>query len=65
MDRMLTLNEVADHLQVGPKTINTWVRLGKIPYTRIGGRIVRFSERQLNEWLKRQENQPWKSLSPQ
>jgi excisionase family DNA binding protein len=42
MEKLFTVPEVAQILQVKPSTIYTWVRLGKLPHLRLG-RLVRFT----------------------
>jgi len=50
MNRLLTVPEVAKILRIKVSTLYTWVRLGKVPCTRIG-RLIRFTGEQLNEIL--------------
>jgi excisionase family DNA binding protein len=48
MERLLTVSEVAQLLQVKPSTVYTWVREGKIPHTKIG-RLIRFTLDQIKK----------------
>jgi excisionase family DNA binding protein len=42
-DRMLlTKGEVADQLRVSKRTVEVWMREGRLPYMRISPRVVRF-----------------------
>ena len=54
MQKLLTVPEVADELQVKPSTIYTWVRQGQIPHVRIG-RLIRFSFEQIEKFLHRDD----------
>jgi excisionase family DNA binding protein len=38
---LLTKKELAPHLRVGPRTIDEWMRAGRIPFLKIG-KSVRF-----------------------
>ncbi|MHB8155593.1 MAG: helix-turn-helix domain-containing protein [Candidatus Omnitrophota bacterium] len=52
--RYLTTKEVAIYLGLSEHTIRAWVKLGRIPFYKLG-RAVRFDLRKLEPWLKRQE----------
>lgn len=39
--RLLTPREVADRLRVSPRTVQNWIRDGKLPATRVSLRVVR------------------------
>ena len=54
MERLLTVEQVADHLQVKPRTVYQWVHDGYIPVIKIGV-LVRFSPATLTTWLKKRE----------
>lgn len=49
--RIVSVKEAASILRVSPKTIYRNVRLGTIPYKRVGGQI-RFYMPDLLEWLR-------------
>ena len=53
MERLLTVAEVADLLQVRPSTIYTWARENRIPHIRVG-RLIRFALAQIEEFVSRQ-----------
>jgi excisionase family DNA binding protein len=40
----LTKTDVARMLAVSPRTIDTWMKRGTLPYFRIGTKLVRFDE---------------------
>jgi len=50
-DRLLTVAEIAEYIQVKPKTIYTWVSQGIIPCIRKDRRIVRFRLDKIDRWL--------------
>ncbi len=50
-DRLLTVSEIADYLQVKPKTVYTWVSKGIIPCIRKGKHLVRFRREKVDKWL--------------
>jgi excisionase family DNA binding protein len=51
-EKLLRKPEVADRLGVSPRTIETYLKLQKLPCLRIG-RTVRFSWRDILEHLKK------------
>ena len=48
---LLTVAQVAEMLQVSPKTIYMWCDLRIIPHYRLGG-TIRFKVKEIEEWLK-------------
>jgi len=52
MERLLTINELCNILQVSKATVYRWVHSDFIPYFKIGG-VVRFNERAVRQWLSR------------
>lgn len=53
MDKLLTIEQVAEILQVGKKTIYQWRYKGLIPYIKIGGgKFLRFSEGDITDWIE-------------
>ena len=52
-ERLLTLEEVCQKLGgVKPWTIRCWVSQQRIPYTKVG-RLTRFPENRIKEWMRR------------
>ncbi len=49
-DKLLTVKDAAKLLQVHPMTVYGWVRGGRLPCLRAGGRI-RFRRESLFRWL--------------
>ena len=54
MERLLTVEQVAERLQVKPRTIYQWVHDGYIPVIKLGA-LVRFSPASLMAWIKKRE----------
>ena len=44
MAKLLTVQEIADLIQVAPVTIQLWTREGIIPSIRVNPKIVRYQE---------------------
>ncbi len=55
MQKLLTVEEIADYLQVRPSTIYQWTHQGFIPHVKLGNR-VRFRLSQVDRWIERREN---------
>lgn len=53
MDTLLTVKQVAERLNVAPKTVRKWRQMGKIPATMLPGGMLRFSERVVNAWVEK------------
>lgn len=54
MNRLLSVDEVANWLQVKPRTIYQWVHEGYIPVIKLGS-LVRFDQASIAAWLKKRE----------
>ena len=54
MQRLLTVDEVANWLQVRPRTIYQWVHEGYIPVIKLGA-LVRFDQASIIAWVKKRE----------
>ena len=52
---MLTVNQIAEKLQVHPATVRGWIREGKLNAVRFGGRNVRVQEDDLNIFLNKDQ----------
>jgi len=50
---VLTLEEVANWLQVSPRTLRQWAEAGEVPACRIG-KLWRFRRKDIEEWLRGQ-----------
>lgn len=49
--QLLTASQVAEYLQVDPKTVYEWIRVGKLRAVRAGG-VVRMEHAALNDFLE-------------
>ena len=48
---LLTPEEVCGILRIKKQRLYEWVHYNRIPYIKIGGRFLRFSKEQIQEWL--------------
>jgi len=55
-DKLLTVNQLAEKLQVSSVWIYQKVSKGEIPVIRLG-RVIRFSEEAVNRWLEENTKQ--------
>jgi len=51
MDKLLTVEEIAEYLSLKPSTIYQWTHQGSIPHVKLGNR-VRFKVSQIERWLE-------------
>lgn len=59
MNKLLDTKEVAEMLRVSSHAVRSWVQKGQIPYLRIGGgRLVRFQEQKIREWIETRRCNP-------
>jgi excisionase family DNA binding protein len=56
---ILTRDQAAALLQVPKRTVDYWVSVNEIPYSRLGKRCVRFRRSRLLEWLEENENREY------
>lgn len=52
--RLLTVSDLCETLKVKKDWVYDQVQAGKIPYIRLGGRHLRFSEDAIDEWIRSQ-----------
>ena len=57
MERLLTIDQVSDLLQVKKNTIYSWTHTGKIPFVKING-ALRFKEKAISNWIDNQVEEP-------
>ena len=57
-DNLINLETVSEILGVAPKTIHNWVYLRRIPYVKVGQKVM-FRPQSLKLWLTRKEFKPW------
>jgi hypothetical protein len=56
-NKLLTQKQAADFLNVSPRTLESWRRKRTGPrYTRYSNRCLRYSERELADWLASRAN---------
>ncbi len=55
MSKVLTAREAAEMLGLNVFTLYSYVRRRQIPAIRIGDRLIRFSESDLQVWLEKQK----------
>jgi excisionase family DNA binding protein len=62
---LLTVNQLAERLHVRPRTVQTWVRQGRLPAIKPSAKVVRFDWQAvlaaLHELAKRREVKPCRS----
>ncbi len=51
MEKLLTIKQVSECLQVSPSLVYKWVHYDFVPHIKIGS-LVRFRESDLTNWLK-------------
>lgn len=49
----LSVDEVADEMDVSPRTVRRWMKEKGLPYIKIG-RVVRFDAGAVNDWAHQQ-----------
>jgi excisionase family DNA binding protein len=49
--RFFTIDEVADCLNVSPRTVRRWIKSGDLPVHRFGRAVVRIAEHDLRAFL--------------
>ena len=52
MEKLLTVDEVAEYLRLNRETVLRKARRGEIPAIKIGYKSYRFSRDQIDDWLK-------------
>jgi len=57
MEKLLTIDELAEVLSLKKSTIYQWVHLGLIPHMKVG-RLLRFRERDIEKWLSSKQVEP-------
>ena len=56
-DNLINLETVSEILGVAPKTIHNWVYLRRIPYIKVGRKVM-FCSKSLISWFNRKEIKP-------
>lgn len=55
-DKLMTVAQMAEYLQVDEYTIYAWARKGKMPAFKVG-RFWRFRKEEIDKWLEEGRNQ--------
>jgi excisionase family DNA binding protein len=63
-ERLLAIDEVAQMLAVTKSMIYAWVHQNKIPYVKLGKRLLRFREEDIIAWVSEMEVQPEPYAAP-
>lgn len=50
LENLMTVTDLAEHLQVSEKTIYDWVHKREIPFKK-AGRLLRFRPSEIEKWL--------------
>jgi PTS system nitrogen regulatory IIA component len=56
-DQLLSVEQVADYLQLNRSTVYDWAQKGKIPAIKLG-QIWRFRRREIDRWLEAHKTIP-------
>jgi len=60
MERMLTIKEVADLLQVSRAVINKWVKAEKLQFYRVGEKSLRFRQSDIIDFVNKGRLTPFR-----
>ena len=55
---ILTRDQVCEKYQLSRGTLDYWIRGNKIPYSRLGKKVVRFDAEELDQWFKSRKYHP-------
>lgn len=58
-DQLLSVEQVAEYLQLNRSTVYDWAQKGKIPAIKLG-QIWRFRRREIDRWLESHKVEPEK-----
>ncbi len=61
----LTIEQVADWLQVSTNTIRRYIEDGSLPAVNLGGRAIRIRRQDLDAWLEKRRVEPGVSIRQQ
>jgi excisionase family DNA binding protein len=51
LEELFTADELSKHLLVNKQTIYNWVAKKKVPYIKLGGKLIRFKMSHVKDWL--------------
>jgi excisionase family DNA binding protein len=64
MESLLTVDEIAEYLNVKPSTIYQWTHQGFIPHIKLGN-LVRFDLKKIGRWLDGRSTNGKKDMTSQ
>ncbi len=56
-DRLMSIKELAEYLQLDLSTLYLWSQQGEIPAMKVG-RVWRYRRSEVDDWLDRRRNRP-------
>lgn len=56
MKKLLSVKELSEKLGIAVETIYVWTSMKQIPYYKVG-RLVRFNEDEIEQWLEKRKQQ--------
>lgn len=56
--RYLSPQELSQYLGIAIQTVYEWTSQRRVPYIKLG-RLVKFDQREIDEWMKRQRIEPY------
>jgi excisionase family DNA binding protein len=59
-ERLLTVNQVAERLQVHQMSVRRWIKGGRLPGVRVGTRTIRVREEDLDAFKRPANGRPAK-----
>ncbi len=51
-DQLWDFEQAAHYLHCSPGTIRVWTSQRKLPFVRVGSRLVRYRKRDLDQWVE-------------
>jgi len=54
MEKLLTVNDICELLQVKKPLVYKWVHYGYVPHIKIGN-VLRFKESKIDQWISNRE----------
>ncbi len=62
-NKLITIKELSEIIQVKEKTLYQWANLGQIPHVKLHG-CLRFRLDHIEKWIESCTKQPWSSYNP-
>ena len=51
----MNIKQVAEYLQVSPKTIRRLTKIKKLPFVKVSHKVLRFNKSRVDAWVSRYE----------